>query len=304
MEATKTGYSSHDWKAAVDELTRGRDLASQLGAMLEDALPTSTSRRDLLREISDSFSRALAVLDVSTAVKSEDAHGSQSRELPGKKRKPELSGQRGGYRRSRRVHSSCKSVTTATLNDGHAWRKYGQKAILNSKSPRGYYRCTHKKDQMCLATRHVQQSEDNPSLFVITYIGEHTCQELAETLASLENDPCIIDFSRSSYAAATSSNPPSLQAMRQESDEDGVSSALVNPGSSSSGYFAMPELDMLDESARLVEELKGGASEHGDVTSCLQASSVDDFGWNLGDEYSFDINCIFDYNQGDGGTLY
>lgn len=294
MEATKTGYSSHDWKAAVDELTRGRDLASQLGALLEDALPTSPTRRDLLREISGSFSRALAVLEYGTGVKSEERFG--------KKRKPELSGQRGGCRRSRRDQNSCTSVTTTTLNDGHSWRKYGQKAILNSKSPRGYYRCTHKKDQMCLATRHVQQSEENPSLFVITYIGEHTCRELAETLASsLENDPCIIDFSRS-YATATSSNPPSsLQATRHESDEDGVSSALVNPGSSSSGYFAMPELDMLDESARLVEELKGGASEHGDVTSCLQPSSIDDFGWNW-DECSFDINCIFDYNQ--GGTLY
>nr|WDU66004.1 WRKY70 transcription factor [Iris laevigata] len=299
MEGTKTGYSSLNWKAAIDELTRGRNLASQLGAILEDASPTLSMNRDLLRKISDSFSRALTVLDTTGVVKSEDTQSSENTKLPGEKRKMESG--RGGYRR--RIHNnSSSSVTTTTLNDGYSWRKYGQKAILNSKSPRGYYRCTHKNDQMCLATRHVQQSEENPSHFVITYIGEHTCRELAETLqASLENDPCIIDFSRSLANTTASSNPAPSLAMKQESDEDVVSSALV---SSSSGYSAVPELDTLDESAtRLEEELKGvGASDHGDVTSCLQPPSVDDLGWNLGDEYSFDINFIFDYNQ--GGTLY
>lgn len=42
---------------------------------------------------------------------------------------------------------------------------------------RSYYRCTHKPDQGCRATRQVQTSDDNPSEFVISYFGHHTCRD-------------------------------------------------------------------------------------------------------------------------------
>nr|GEX81056.1 probable WRKY transcription factor 41 [Tanacetum cinerariifolium] len=41
-------------------------------------------------------------------------------------------------------------------NDGHMWRKYGQKEILNAKYPREYYRCTYRNTHGCCATKQVQ----------------------------------------------------------------------------------------------------------------------------------------------------
>ena len=42
---------------------------------------------------------------------------------------------------------------------------------------RSYFRCKHKYEQLCPATRQVQQSEADPSMFEITYIGDHTCTQ-------------------------------------------------------------------------------------------------------------------------------
>lgn len=40
---------------------------------------------------------------------------------------------------------------------------------------RGYYRCTHRNIQGCLATKQVQRSDEDPTIFEITYRGNHTC---------------------------------------------------------------------------------------------------------------------------------
>lgn len=64
-------------------------------------------------------------------------------------------------------------------DDGHSWRKYGQKDILGAKHPRAYYRCTHRNSQNCPATKQVQRTDDDPSLFDVVYHGEHTCRPSA-----------------------------------------------------------------------------------------------------------------------------
>ncbi|XP_072966585.1 probable WRKY transcription factor 53 isoform X1 [Typha angustifolia] len=63
------------------------------------------------------------------------------------------------------------------LDDGYSWRKYGQKHILGAKFPRGYYRCTHRNTCGCLATKQVQRTDENPSIFEVTYHGTHTCHQ-------------------------------------------------------------------------------------------------------------------------------
>ncbi|KAE9605727.1 hypothetical protein Lal_00025311 [Lupinus albus] len=66
-------------------------------------------------------------------------------------------------------------VIEESLDDGHSWRKYGQKDILGANFPRGYYRCTHKHAQGCLVTKQVQKSDKDPTTYEITYKGRHTC---------------------------------------------------------------------------------------------------------------------------------
>lgn len=42
---------------------------------------------------------------------------------------------------------------------------------------RGYYRCTHRNTQGCLATKQVQRTDENEMVFDVTYHGIHTCQQ-------------------------------------------------------------------------------------------------------------------------------
>ncbi|CAL5074765.1 unnamed protein product [Urochloa decumbens] len=76
-------------------------------------------------------------------------------------------------KRSHRVRVG--SAGDNPVDDGHSWRKYGQKEILGAKNPRGYYRCTHRHSQGCLATKQVQRTDEDPTLFDIIYHGDHTC---------------------------------------------------------------------------------------------------------------------------------
>ncbi|KAL5568311.1 hypothetical protein UlMin_024886, partial [Ulmus minor] len=70
------------------------------------------------------------------------------------------------------------------LDDGFSWRKYGQKDIMGAKFPRGYYRCTHRNVQGCLATKQVQRSNEDPTIVEITYRGRHTCTQASSNIVA------------------------------------------------------------------------------------------------------------------------
>lgn len=40
---------------------------------------------------------------------------------------------------------------------------------------RSYYRCTFRNTQYCWATKQVQRSDSDPTIFEVTYRGKHTC---------------------------------------------------------------------------------------------------------------------------------
>nr|XP_043637176.1 probable WRKY transcription factor 70 [Erigeron canadensis] len=88
---------------------------------------------------------------------------------------------RGCHKRRKGSWTSTK-ITSALVDDGYAWRKYGQKVILNKKHKRNYYRCTYKFDQGCHATKQVQKIEDNPPKYKTIYDGQHTCNILRRTI--------------------------------------------------------------------------------------------------------------------------
>ncbi|WVZ54791.1 hypothetical protein U9M48_005537 [Paspalum notatum var. saurae] len=78
--------------------------------------------------------------------------------------------------RIRKDERSWTSDTYAPYDDGHQWRKYGEKKLSNSNFPRFYYRCTYKNDMKCPATKQVQQKDtSDPPLFSVTYFNHHTC---------------------------------------------------------------------------------------------------------------------------------
>ncbi|KAE9608774.1 hypothetical protein Lal_00020277 [Lupinus albus] len=184
-------------KRVIRELLQGHDCATKLKFLLQNpnASNGSFSAKELLANVLRSFTQTISVLtassydiEASDEVVNSGENGSQvgansSNDLrsedssEGRKRTltTTIKGRRGSYKRRRTQHTWTK--VSETTNDNHAWRKYGQKEILNSKFPRSYFRCSKKNDQGCRATKQVQRVQENPDMYHTTYIGIHTCKD-------------------------------------------------------------------------------------------------------------------------------
>ncbi|CAO2177755.1 unnamed protein product [Urochloa humidicola] len=82
----------------------------------------------------------------------------------------------GGRNSRRRDRPSWVKLTYTPYFDGHLWRKYGQKKIKDAEYPRLYFRCSYRGDRQCLASKLLQQkNNDDPPLYEVTYTYEHTC---------------------------------------------------------------------------------------------------------------------------------
>nr|XP_043638458.1 WRKY DNA-binding transcription factor 70-like [Erigeron canadensis] len=101
-----------------------------------------------------------------------DLEGVRSKETVKTNQKPGKKKRMGYNRKS----SWTSTKVTSSPEDGHQWRKYGQKDILNTKHKRNYYRCIYRFDQGCQATKHVQKIQDEPTKYKITYHQYHTCK--------------------------------------------------------------------------------------------------------------------------------
>ncbi|XP_022770554.1 probable WRKY transcription factor 46 [Durio zibethinus] len=176
-----------DWeqRTLLNELTQGKELTNLLRKHLHPSSSPETCQV-LLEKILRSYEKALSMLNwrgfafetKPTGSTLESPAGSIANSSPGregsdkkdvfKKRKTS-----SGWTEQVRVCSGTS--LEGPLDDGYCWRKYGQKDILGSNNPRGYYRCTHRHSQGCLATKQVQRSDRDPTIFEVKYRGRHTC---------------------------------------------------------------------------------------------------------------------------------
>uniref|UniRef100_M8CGU5 Putative WRKY transcription factor 70 n=1 Tax=Aegilops tauschii TaxID=37682 RepID=M8CGU5_AEGTA len=193
-----------------------RELAAEILLCCDRALAALHGRgrehggiRELAAEILLCCDRALAALH--------GRDGVHAVALASRKRKSsEPDGAAAQTRPKRRMRANSGSTATRvekrwTAEDGFIWRKYGQKEITHSKHPRLYFRCSYKHDIGCPATRQVQQSDDDLSLYVITYFGDHTCCQgdgavAAEEEEDVKMQPFVINFG-SATASSTSGAP-------------------------------------------------------------------------------------------------
>ncbi|KAE8709428.1 hypothetical protein F3Y22_tig00110332pilonHSYRG01498 [Hibiscus syriacus] len=177
-----------DWEQSMllSELTQGRELTNLLRKHLHSSSSLET-RQVLVEKILSSYEKALSILNcsgfmVETQPKGStvgspasiaySSHGSDASDEKHtfKKRKT-----CSGWSEQKRVCSGTS--LEGPLDDGYCWRKYGQKDILGSNFPRGYYRCTHRYSQGCLAAKQVQRSNEDPTIFEVKYRGRHTCNQ-------------------------------------------------------------------------------------------------------------------------------
>ncbi|KAL4311514.1 hypothetical protein GQ457_01G035800 [Hibiscus cannabinus] len=246
---------------AIEELVRGRELTNQLRDLLSKSAGYESGSEDLVIKICNTFANSLSILRNPNRDSGDHSEVCQKRrkEMRCDGRKPEDWGElhssktspsgsdststpkdrREGSYKSRKKESARKSISSALTDDGYAWRKYGQKQILNSIHPRSYYRCTYRKEQGCLATKQVQMIQDDPPKFESIYLGPHTCKNTLDPSQFILDHPISGDPSRILSFANKQYNP-FFSSPNQESNE------ITYNGSSSSDY-----LSTIDPSAEM-----------------------------------------------------
>ncbi|KAL8196275.1 hypothetical protein R6Q57_025275 [Mikania cordata] len=177
----------------VSELAQGMELAMHLKSILNSESSSETINV-LIQEIISSYDRALLMVNwgesggqtpppapamlsqPESSVSIEDSHdfnqafnNQPDEKVLSKKRKAMSTWPQEQIRVS--TDSGLEGIT----DDGYGWRKYGQKFILGAKFPRSYYRCTYRHVHNCMARKQVQRSDEDPTVFEITYKGQHTC---------------------------------------------------------------------------------------------------------------------------------
>ncbi|XP_027085591.1 probable WRKY transcription factor 53 [Coffea arabica] len=187
--------SSWDYYTLVNELTQGMEQAKQLRVHLSSGYMEPQDL--LLQRILSSYEKALSILkwngggSVGQSQPTPLASGApeSSISVEGSPQNEEAKNNFNDYQDLRDVSKKRKTQPTWTeqvrvspenglegpADDGYSWRKYGQKDILGAKYPRSYYRCTYRHMRNCWATKQVQRSDDDPTLFEITYKGTHVC---------------------------------------------------------------------------------------------------------------------------------
>uniref|UniRef100_A0A1J3G9D2 Putative WRKY transcription factor 54 n=1 Tax=Noccaea caerulescens TaxID=107243 RepID=A0A1J3G9D2_NOCCA len=256
MDSNSNNGTKSIKKKVVDQLVQGYEFATQLQLLLShhhsknhiDQTRILSGGPDpvdeLIAKILGSFHKTISVLDsfdpvadVSVPIAVEGSWnascGDDSTAPPScnggdsgdsKKRLGVGKGKRGCYTRKKRSHTW--TVKARRIEDRYAWRKYGQKEILNTTFPRSYFRCTHKPTQGCKATKQVQKQEQDPETFQITYIGYHTCTATDQTHAKTEpfDDEIIMDSDNT--MAATMAQHDHANAKVQD-QENNISSVTV-----------------------------------------------------------------------------
>ncbi|KAJ9546209.1 hypothetical protein OSB04_025916 [Centaurea solstitialis] len=250
--------SSPNNKRLIGELIKGRDSTQKLLNLLRRKTEND-SAEDLVVNILRSFSDSLSVLNscnsgdsyagsACSGDRTLDSGDSNKKPAPA----PVVKERRGCYKRRKTEDSRIKIVDT--IEDGFAWRKYGQKEILNAKSPRCYFRCTHKNDG-CKALKQVQKLEDGSEKFHVMYIGHHTCQNVYNNTQMFSDPGALSSFllnfdgtkvNDSPSSPSTITNVQNTPLMEQEDDSNAQSDDLVafNTNGGQSSIPIWKDIDM------------------------------------------------------------
>nr|VDD04030.1 unnamed protein product [Brassica oleracea] len=155
-------------KLVINELEQGRELAKRLMSNLKDTSSIESSK-SLISEILSIYQNAISMLDDKKVLK-------RSREIDDKDSKNVIKKRKVFEKKTEKVSFFVGAgQEKGSIDDGYCWRKYGQKEIHGSINPRGYFRCTHRFTQNCLAVKQVQKSDRDASIFEVKYVGDHTC---------------------------------------------------------------------------------------------------------------------------------
>ncbi|EXB62209.1 putative WRKY transcription factor 46 [Morus notabilis] len=183
-------------KTLINELIQGKELAKQLMNHLQP-FSSPEKRNFLVGKILSSYEKALSMLKTSGTDQSKPFESPHSLDNTSPRSvifDQDYSKHRDVFKKRKVLPRWTEQVKVCMgtgpegpLEDGYSWRKYGQKDILGANHPRGYYRCTRRNAQGCLATKQVQRSDQDSSLFEVTYRGRHTCSRAPQLAMASAN---------------------------------------------------------------------------------------------------------------------
>jgi hypothetical protein len=308
-----------DRNKVLQGLIQGRESANQLRLILEKPLgddKSSIALDDLVTKILGSFTESISILNwrpieevfdripANTGGNSPSSGGRKYDESEeSSKSTSAFKERRGSYKRRKSIQTLTK-ITPNLIDDGHAWRKYGQKSILNAKHPRNYYRCTHKFDQGCPATKQVQKTEEDPPMYQTTYHGNHSCRNLHKppqiildsTIPGDSSNSVFLNFGSTNYPSSKSNdepNYPNYSLVKQEyfqTQEPMKPSFNHNQSTSSDQLFLLSDLTAFDSAGPMPMPVLSSESDHGDVISSSGVYSCT--ASTHEDSHSFDLDMM------------
>ncbi|KAK4400946.1 putative WRKY transcription factor 53 [Sesamum angolense] len=155
-----------EYKTLIDELTQGMEKAKQLRFHLFSTSP-SEAQDLLLQRILSSYEKALLILRWSRS------DGKAGAAVPA----PQSSVSKASAYTDGTSELTLRMDLKGQLTMDIVGENMGRKTFWEPKYPRSYYRCTYRLVQNCWATKQVQRSDDDPTIFEITYKGMHTCNQ-------------------------------------------------------------------------------------------------------------------------------
>ncbi|KAJ0802657.1 putative transcription factor WRKY family [Helianthus annuus] len=205
----------------INELKQGVELAMHLKSILSSE-SSSETKQILIQEIISSYDRAILMVNwgdsggqtaplalapstlsqpessvsINETPRSHDFDqpfdNQQEEKVSSKKRKTMPTWQD-------QIRISTDNGLEGNTDDGYSWRKYGQKTILGAKFPRSYYRCTYRHAQNCMARKQVQRTDEDPTVFDISYKGQHTCHPTTKPSAQQPESPEKHEVKQNNY---------------------------------------------------------------------------------------------------------
>ncbi|KAG7570688.1 WRKY domain [Arabidopsis thaliana x Arabidopsis arenosa] len=177
-------------KLVINELELGKELANRLMSNLKHTSSVD-SNKTLISEILRIYQNAIFMLRFN-----EDKNIlKRSLEIDGKDSKNVFKKRKVSEKKTEKVKVFVATgQENGSIDDGHCWRKYGQKEIHGSKNPRAYYRCTHRFTQDCLAVKQVQKSDTDPLVYEVKYLGNHTCDNITSPKTKMTTNFSVSSF--------------------------------------------------------------------------------------------------------------
>ncbi|KAF2909194.1 probable WRKY transcription factor 67 [Oryza sativa Japonica Group] len=211
-------FGHSDCQVVINMIEHQKALMVELRGMVMPLLPSDNEQAklalQLLGDILSCSDKAISMLELGGDTKKltnlvggkrkGDKHSMDNHNL-------EEEAKESVSKRRKNAEHTGSTVAQAPHNDGHQWRKYGQKWISRAKHSRSYYRCANSKVQGCPATKTVQQMDSSGNgtskLFNVDYYGQHTCR--GDGIA----DPYVVDTAHHSMEPINQNecNSPTLE---------------------------------------------------------------------------------------------